>query len=60
MAAKTKKRAAKTVKGKKRWSSGSYRSCSNCKMRDHNIRSCEKSGGGAFKKMQGTKKAKKK
>lgn len=58
---KTKKFSAKKkAKNKKRWSSGSFRSCSNCNMTDHNIRSCTKAGGGAYKKAQGTKKGKKK
>lgn len=32
----------KHTKEKKRWTSGSTRSCSNCKGTDHNIRTCPK------------------
>lgn len=37
-----KMKAKKTAKGKKRWSSGTFRSCSECKSPEHNVRTCPK------------------
>lgn len=49
------KSAAKKPGKKKRWTSGTFRSCSECQSTEHNIRTCPKKKGAAKKKAKKAK-----